>query len=284
MQRRSLFGLDSKEIGFEVEAHHNTIENYWVRFYTCMPRIYVVGVPHFDHLQLYRYLDEVGLPRPREDQVCGTAADNLIEVAARDCYLSYGSGRPQDKCIANLRKSGHGSTFEHAWISMKIAFVSRGFTHELVRHRVGVAYSQVSSRYVDPHRLGFVVPIKSRDNAWATELFVDTSMNALGNYKNVVLNLEDTLKQTTELSATDRRKTARGNAREHLPIGLHQVLQFSCNARIARHIIRMRASEHADAQIRAFANVLAPRAKTIWPEAFADVETTEAGTTIKDVL
>jgi thymidylate synthase (FAD) len=53
---------------------------------------------------------------------------------------------------------GHGSVFEHASIVFQVAGVSRSLTHELIRHRVGTAYSQESQRYVDAKDIRFVVP------------------------------------------------------------------------------------------------------------------------------
>jgi len=48
----------------------------------------------------------------------------------------------------NLLRSAHGSVLEHAGYSFALRNVSRVFTHELVRHRAGSAFSQESLRYV----------------------------------------------------------------------------------------------------------------------------------------
>jgi thymidylate synthase (FAD) len=47
---------------------------------------------------------------------------------------------------------------EHAVWNFIIAGVSRAFTHELVRHRAGFGYSQLSQRYVDESTADFVEP------------------------------------------------------------------------------------------------------------------------------
>ena len=47
---------------------------------------------------------------------------------------------------------------EHAVFNLLITGVSRSFTHELVRHRAGFGYSQLSQRYVDESTADFVEP------------------------------------------------------------------------------------------------------------------------------
>lgn len=85
-------------------------------------------------------------------------ADVVVEAAARCCYWSYNRGRGHAEHIANLREQEHTSTFEHPTFTLAIAGVSRALTHELVRHRVGVAISQLSQRYCGPEMVRFVLP------------------------------------------------------------------------------------------------------------------------------
>jgi thymidylate synthase ThyX len=47
---------------------------------------------------------------------------------------------------------------------------------------------------------------------------------------------------------------------------------MTLNARICRHIIRMRSGPAAEAQIREFAIELARVARRVWPEACGDLE------------
>jgi thymidylate synthase (FAD) len=90
---------------------------------------------------------ELGAPSPTQLQ--GSDAEKLIETAGRTCYDSFGKGRSSGDFAEHILESGHGSVLEHAQYSFFISGVSRGLTHELVRHRVGVAISQRSTRYVD---------------------------------------------------------------------------------------------------------------------------------------
>ena len=84
-------------------------------------------------------------------------AETLIEIAGRLCYESFEVGlnpnvtkiRGTNKeYLENILLKGDGSIAEHGLVNFAFLNVSRVLTHELVRHRVGVAISQESLRYV----------------------------------------------------------------------------------------------------------------------------------------
>src|SRR5690606_37298422 len=60
--------------------------------------------------------------------------------------------------LTNILRSKHGAVLEHAQFTFDFDQVSRVFTHELVRHRAGVAISQESLRYVRLTDIGFRIP------------------------------------------------------------------------------------------------------------------------------
>jgi thymidylate synthase (FAD) len=85
----------------------------------------------------------------------------LIYTACRTCYSELApddiferavDGRitleKQRELIARVIESGHGSTIEHVTFTFAITGVSRTLSHQLVRHRAGVAFDQQSQRYV----------------------------------------------------------------------------------------------------------------------------------------
>ena len=88
------------------------------------------------------------------------AGQKLVEVAGRLCYTSYARPRPGGNAtyIGHILEVGHGSVLEHAVFNFIITGVSRSFTHELVRHRAGWSYSQLSQRFVDESACAFVEP------------------------------------------------------------------------------------------------------------------------------
>lgn len=89
-----------------------------------------------------------------------TDGERLAEFAGRLCYMSQRNpaGRTTREYLENIKKQGHGSVLEHASYSLLLEGVSRSLTHELVRHRAGFAYSQLSQRYVDESAAQFVMP------------------------------------------------------------------------------------------------------------------------------
>src|ERR1041385_5915653 len=89
-----------------------------------------------------------------------TDGERLAEFAGRLCYMSQKNPakRTTSEYLENIKKQAHGSVLEHATYSLLLEGVSRSLTHELVRHRAGFAYSQLSQRYVDESEANFVIP------------------------------------------------------------------------------------------------------------------------------
>src|SRR5919107_2632424 len=95
----------------------------------------------------------------------------LIYTACRTCYSELA---PEDifqkavdgeidvakmqRLISNVIESGHGSTIEHVVFTFGITGVSRTLSHQLVRHRAGVAFDQQSQRYVTYKRAATMLP------------------------------------------------------------------------------------------------------------------------------
>jgi thymidylate synthase (FAD) len=85
----------------------------------------------------------------------------LVYTACRTCYSELepqeifrraveGEVNPaaMQRLISNVIESGHGSTIEHIVFTFALSGVSRTLSHQLVRHRAGVAFDQQSQRYV----------------------------------------------------------------------------------------------------------------------------------------
>src|SRR5207244_5511531 len=89
-----------------------------------------------------------------------TPGERLAEYAWRLCYMSQHNpvNRTTADYLENIKKQGHGSVLEHSVYVLLIEGISRSCSHELVRHRAGFGYSQISQRYVDESHAAFVVP------------------------------------------------------------------------------------------------------------------------------
>lgn len=90
----------------------------------------------------------------------------LIAASARLCYtdrsainlLEELSQNDIDRLLDTIISSGHHSVLEHVNFTFALNGLSRVLTHQLVRHRVGIAFSQQSQRYADVSNAGYVTP------------------------------------------------------------------------------------------------------------------------------
>ena len=200
----------------------------------------------------------------------------LIERAARTCYQSIKgdiTSETAEKFIRMLISRGHNSQLEHSWLMVQFNDCSRGFTHELVRHRL-MAISQESTRFVDYTSTGqldlgnisikFIVPPHRNENE--TVMLLDGRQMTLAQMAAEV-----------ELFYLGLRKAdwAPEDARQILPNGIKSQIVISCNLREWRHIFFMRTAKPAHWEIRSVMCPLLTELKNIIPVMFEDF--TEVG-------
>jgi thymidylate synthase (FAD) len=201
-----------------------------------------------------------------------TDGERLAEFAGRLCYMSQGNPAKREtrEYIENIKKQGHGSVLEHANYSLLLEGVSRSLTHELVRHRAGFAYSQLSQRYVDESQASFVVPPailgdESLEQAWRAQV---ESAQAL--YVDLVAKLMERYGWVPD--KVHRRKMAREAARAVLPNATETKIVVTGNARAWRTMLELRSSEGAELEIRRMAVALLRLFQREAPGFFSDFE------------
>ena len=221
----------------------------------------IIREPKVTLLARQQYLDHPDIDWQSDSEI---PAQQLVEFAGRLCYLSFGkesgvagghktiAGRTTNKeYIDNVLTVKHGSVLEHAVFTFLFEGVSRALTHELVRHRAGFAYSQLSQRFVDESNIAFVVPPEIEEGTPAYDTWERACSQSLQSYRSL---LELVTEQVAdEPSATMRRKRARQAARSLLPNSAETKIVVTANARAWRHFIELRASPSADAEIRQLA-------------------------------
>lgn len=203
------------------------------------------------------------------DEAIGSSAE-LIKFAGQLCYLSLGQQRTRNKdasgYLKNIKISGHGSVLEHATYSVLLYGVSRALTHELVRHRAGTAFSQVSQRYVPVHKVRFVEAFEYRSDPALHASFEAWIDRCLVEYEA----REKILLKGSAESTTALRKQVRQAARRCLPNEAEAPMVMTANLRAWRHIIDQRCNEHADVEIRRMAYrlflVLAAADPLLWED------------------
>lgn len=195
----------------------------------------------------------------------------LAEFAGRACYQSWDKPNPRtatnEGYLRHILEVGHLSVLEHGTVTFYLTGVSRSLTHELVRHR-HFSYSQLSQRYVPESDAAFVEPDVIAADPELHALFEQAVDTSLAGYTALLEGLEKKFAHVD--NATSRRKQARQAARSVLPNATETRLVVTGNYRAMRHFVAMRASEHADVEIRELAIAMLRELQRVAPHAFAD--------------
>src|SRR5262245_22928636 len=233
------------------------------------PTVYLTGRQTINDAELDRFLADHGVTWESDTEVAG---EYLAEVAGRVCYMSFAKPRPggNQAYINHILEVGHGSVLEHAVWNFLFTGVSRSLTHELIRHRAGMGYSQLSQRYVDESIAEYVEPDVIAADPELHALWLDAVGHAHRAYMKLVEKLADTF--ASEPDRTLRRKLARQAARSVLPNATETKIFVTANARALRHFIEMRGSRHAEVEIRKLAIAVLRIMQKEAPHIFSDYE------------
>jgi len=239
--------------------------------YITKPKVYVLGRQVVVADELGRFLSDEGMLFSTDTSL---AAEVLTEVAGRTCYMSFGKGRKSNQeYLENILSSKHGSVLEHAVWSLLFTGVSRSLTHELVRHRAGFGYSQLSQRYVDEGDARYVVPPLYQESKELQEKWQQTIDLVRRAYVELAEATTQYVQQKhPEMPPRDRRKWARQAARSILPNACETKIFVTGNSRAWRHFLELRGSPHADTEIRLLAVEVCKALKKESPNIFHDIE------------
>ncbi len=206
---------------------------------------------------------------PWETDVEGGQA--LAEFAGRACYQSWNKPNPATATNAgylrHILEVGHLSVLEHGTVTMYLSGVSRSLTHELIRHR-HFSYSQLSQRYVPERDAAFVEPAVIAEDPELHARFLAATDATRAAYEELLDGLERRFADVP--NATLRRKQARQAARSVLPNAVETRIVVTGNYRAWRHFVAMRASEHADVEIRELAISCLRELQRVAGSVFAD--------------
>jgi thymidylate synthase (FAD) len=178
--------------------------------------------------------------------------------------------RDQDEYLGNLLASLHGSVLEHASFSFVFRHVSRVFTHELVRHRAGSAFSQESLRYVRLTDIGFRVPP-------ALEPVRDQVVSLVEQLEEFQVSAAEALGLDDEGVPFSVKKEVTSALRRLAPIGLSTDIVWTANLRTLRHVIEMRTSPGAEEELRLVFDRVAEIMQAEVPGLFQDFQRSEDG-------
>jgi thymidylate synthase (FAD) len=244
------------------------------------PEVFLIARPALDHAGLRGYLEAVGGASWLATRAGANPAQTLVEFAGRACYRSWEPGlnpnvtrvrTDQGEYLDNVLASGHGSVLEHASFTFAFRDVSRVFTHELVRHRAGSAFSQESLRYVRLTDIGFRIP------------------PALEPLRAQVVSIVEQLEElqvsaARELGVDDEgvpfavKKEVTSALRRLAPIGLSTDIVWTANVRTLRHVIALRTDPGAEEELRLVFDMVAALALSEAPALFQDFSRDADGT------
>lgn len=248
------------------------------------PRVFLIARPSIELEGMRGYLSDVGgeswLER-RLEESGGTpnGGELIVEFGGRACYRSWEPGlnpnvtrvrTDQREYFANILRSAHGSVLEHANWSFALRNVSRVFTHELVRHRAGSAFSQESLRYVRLTDIGFRVPP-------ALEPVREQVLSIVEQLEEFQVSAAEELGIEEEGVPFHIKKEVTSALRRLAPIGLSTDILWTANARTLRHVIEMRTAEGAEEELRLVFDTIARIMQAEAPGLFQDFTRQEDG-------
>ncbi|VTT99085.1 fad-dependent thymidylate synthase : Thymidylate synthase ThyX OS=Saccharomonospora viridis (strain ATCC 15386 / DSM 43017 / JCM 3036 / NBRC 12207 / P101) GN=thyX PE=3 SV=1: Thy1 [Gemmataceae bacterium] len=242
------------------------------------PAVYVVGKQSIDDAELSRFLGDHGVSWESDSEVAGEV---LTETAGRVCYMSFAKPRPggNHAYLNHIKEVGHGSVLEHAVWNFVITGISRTLTHELVRHRAGMSYSQLSQRYVDESVAEYVEPDIIANDPELHAIWLESVRHSHAAYVKLAEKLNAKLADPAAAAAamlppdadrTTRRKTARQAARSVLPNATETKIFVTANARALRHFLEQRGSAFAEPEIRKLAGAFLEILQKDSPNLFGD--------------
>jgi thymidylate synthase (FAD) len=230
------------------------------------PRVTVLSRPHF--------VEPAHLPVQWVGDA--TAGEQLAEYAGRLCHMSQRNPaeRSTREFLENIKKQGHGSVLEHANYSLLVEGVSRALSHELVRHRAGFAYSQLSPHAGDEREVRFVLPPaivgdEALEATWSGQMAL-----ALERYRELVDAVMTRHGWIDD--KVQRRRMARDAARSVLPNSTEAKIVVTGNARAWRFLLEAHASETADLEFRRLAVAVLQVLQREAPGFFSDFEIYQA--------
>lgn len=283
---------------------------------TMQPGAYIIGETYCNLDSIHEMLMALGMTiyqasdwmdnNSPEKNKCAQG-EFLAEVAGRLCYKSFLPGmnanvtkvrEGNDKYIANILKSKHGSVLEHASVSIAFTNISRVFTHEIVRHRAGCAFSQESLRYVRLDNLGCRAP-----SIFDNDAFLQGIYDQLG-YEGIQLSFADwkvrvqeevndtfikafttseacykALCETFEidnLKDFEQKKALTSAFRRVAPIGLTTNIIVTANHRAWRHMIELRTGPGVEEEMVDVIGMVAALMKTRYSNIYQDMEHVDA--------
>ena len=231
------------------------------------PKLYLISRPTLVDEGLQSFLKDKGVGWASTEGV--SDAELGVEFCGRVCYMSFSPDtskirHPNAEYVANLIDKGHESVLEHTNWTFILDSVSRAFTHQLVRHRVGFSYSQLSQQYHDEGEAEFVRPAGLTEEAY--EIWEESTKASLKAYRAVLGSVE----AKGDMKPGERHRLRRSAARSILPNATMTTISVTANARALRDFLKKRGSILGDIEMRLVGTLIYEMLITEAPSLVAD--------------
>jgi len=266
------------------------------------PSAHLVAFTQIDEGAMAEMLHALGAP---EDWRTDAPSDSeeLIETMGRLCYKSFGTDmnanitrtrEGNEGYVGNILSVKHGSVLEHSYATFGFVDVSPVVTHELVRHRVGTAFSQVSMRFVRLTEIGTYYP-QAFETKFLTELFTaqddpfpqEKAEVAHGELQQMWVELVEMMEkfqvETAERLGLDEipqenkrafhlKKRITSSMRRLAPYGLSTSIGVTANHRAWRFMVAQRTHRSAEEEIRLVFGQVAETLANRFPNLYQDMQ------------
>jgi thymidylate synthase (FAD) len=237
------------------------------------PKVFLVGETASVEDGVQAYLNHVGAPEWSSD--AETAVELLPEMYGRLCYRSWKPGlnpnvvrvrKGNEAYLGHVLEVRHGSVVEHPVVNFIFADVSRVFTHELVRHRVGTAMSQESLRFVRLEDIAFWFPEWARED----EELLARSVNLIQQMEEHQIWMAQHFDLDHPKKGMNEKKMKTSFMRRLAPDGLATTIGWSANPRTIRFCLEQRTDPGAEEEIRKVFGMVGEIVTARYPNLFGD--------------
>lgn len=223
-----------------------------------------------------------------------SSGEALIEIMGRLCYKSFDeklnvnltrTRQGNRNYLDNLLKQRHGSVLEHSTVTFTLLNVSRILTHELVRHRVGIAFSQESQRFVRLDSFNVYIPDLTIPLRTLTPEGMDRDTWVSAAQDDFFLAMEDVkraaigkIEKLVKMWGIDAKgvpfhvkKQLTSAMRRFIPGGVCTHIGVTANHNMWRHVIDMRTSPGAEIEIVQVLDDVALQLEAKYPNIYQDM-------------
>lgn len=189
------------------------------------------------------------------------APDCVPGMVARMSHGSEGTDEADIRLTKNLLKMSpmpHDTPFEFMQWIFRITGVTKSCLTQFDRHRIGVGFVQMSSRYMSKANSGFVYNTYD----YVTEEQARTMLEADAAFNRLSLE-QYNLRRSQGATKQDARKL--------LPLSMATGTFVYLNSRSIRHFFKLRLDSHAEWEIRRMAKALWDIVYPLAPAHFQDL-------------